>query len=153
MIACTNHGKTSSSKRNSGWKPNLSDRDGHMLKRMVSKNHGTTAAKVTAELSVHLEDPFSTKTVQQELHKSNIHGRAAIAKPLSTQNNTKRWKRWCDHHKTWTSVDWKYVIWSDELPVLFPTSGWVYVWTPPKEAYIPECVVPTVTHGGRSVMI
>ena len=61
-----------------------------MLKRMVSKNHGTTAAKVTAELSVHLEDPVSTKTVQQELHKSNIHGRAAIAKPLSTQNNAKR---------------------------------------------------------------
>jgi hypothetical protein len=61
-----------------------------MLKRVVSKNHRTTAAKVTAEFSVHLEDTVSTKTVQQELHKSNIHSRAAIAKPLSTQNNAKR---------------------------------------------------------------
>ena len=49
------------------------------------------------------------------------------------------WKRWCDYHKTWTSDDWKYVIWSDESSfTLFPTSGWVYVWRTPKESYNPE---------------
>ena len=36
---------------------------------------------------------------------------------------------------------------------MFPTSGRVYVWTSPKEAYNPECLVPTVEHGARSVMI
>jgi hypothetical protein len=61
MIACRNNLKTSSAKTNSGWKPKRSERDCHMLKRMASKNHRTTAAKVTAELSVHLEDPVSTK--------------------------------------------------------------------------------------------
>jgi hypothetical protein len=44
------------------------------------KDHKTTAAQVTAELNIHLEDPVSTKNVQRELHKSNIYGRAAIAK-------------------------------------------------------------------------
>jgi hypothetical protein len=39
---------------------NQSERDRHMLKRMVSKNHRTTAAKVTAELIVHPEDPVFT---------------------------------------------------------------------------------------------
>jgi predicted transcriptional regulator len=33
------------------------------LKRLVSKNHGTTAVNLTAELIIHLEDPVSTKTV------------------------------------------------------------------------------------------
>jgi len=47
--------------------------------RIVSKNQRNTAAKVTAELSIHLEDPVSTKTIGQELHKSNISSRAAIA--------------------------------------------------------------------------
>jgi hypothetical protein len=42
---------------------------------------------VTAELNIHLQDPVSTKTVQRELHKSNIHGRAVIAKPLITESN------------------------------------------------------------------
>jgi hypothetical protein len=37
--------------------------------------------------------------------------------------------------------------------MLFPTSGWVSVWTTPKKAYSPECLVPTVKHGGGSVMI
>ena len=80
MTAYTNHGKTSSAKRNNGRKPKLSERDRRTLKRILSKNHRSTAAKVTAELSIHLEDRFSTKTVGQELHKSYIHGTPAIAK-------------------------------------------------------------------------
>ena len=92
-------------------KTNERDRDRHIMKRIVPKNHRTTAAKVTAELNIHLEDTFSTKTVWHDLHKSNIHSRAAIAKPLITENNAERQKRWCDDHKTWMSDDWKYIIW------------------------------------------
>jgi hypothetical protein len=59
---------------------------------MESKNQ-STAAKVTAEVDTYLEDPVSTNTVRQQLHKSNIHGRAATAKPLITENSAKRRKR------------------------------------------------------------
>jgi len=55
----------------------------------VSKNHGTTAVNLTAELNIHLEDPVFTKTVRRELHQSNIHSRVAIAKPLIAENNAK----------------------------------------------------------------
>jgi hypothetical protein len=68
MVAYINHGKTSP-ERKSGWKPKLSERDRHTLKRIVSKYHRTPAAivskyhrtpaaEVTAELSIHLEDHF-----------------------------------------------------------------------------------------------
>jgi len=47
----TDHGKTSSAEGNSGRKPKLSERDRCTLKRIVSENHRTVAAKVTtAEL-------------------------------------------------------------------------------------------------------
>jgi hypothetical protein len=36
---------------------------------------------------------------------------------------------------------------------LFPASGRIYFWRTPKEAYNPECLLPTVKHGGGSVMI
>jgi hypothetical protein len=39
VTAHTNHGKTLSTRRNSGQKPKLSERDCHTLKRIVSKNH------------------------------------------------------------------------------------------------------------------
>jgi hypothetical protein len=45
------------------------------------------------------------------------------------------------------------VIWSDESFTLYPTSGRVYVWRIPKEAYNPECPVPTVKYGGGSVVV
>jgi predicted transcriptional regulator len=96
MMAYTNHGKTSSAKRNSCWKPKPSERVASCtLKRIVSEYHRTTAAKVTLELSIHLENPVSTKTVQQEFHISNVHGRAVVAKLMITENSTRRRKRWC----------------------------------------------------------
>jgi hypothetical protein len=61
------------------------------LIRIVSKNHTTTAAG----LNIHPEDPVSEKTVRRELHKSNIHGRAAVAKPLITEGNAEMRKQWC----------------------------------------------------------
>jgi hypothetical protein len=148
MTPYPNHGKTSSAKRNSCRKPKLSERVAHCtLKRIVSEYHRNTAVKVTLELNIHLENPVSTKTVRQELHISNIHSRSVSAKPMITENNARRRKRWCDDHKTWTSDDWKYIMWSDELYfTLFPTSGQVYVWRTPKKAYIHECLFPAVQH-------
>jgi hypothetical protein len=58
----------------------------------VSKDHRNGAAKLTAELSNHLEDPVSTKRVRRELHNSNIRGTAAITNNLITENNAKRRK-------------------------------------------------------------
>jgi transposase len=60
MTTCTNHEKTSSAKRSSGRKPKLSERDRQALKRIVSKNRRTAAPKVTAELNIRLEYPFTT---------------------------------------------------------------------------------------------
>jgi hypothetical protein len=58
-------------------------------------------------MNIYLEDPVSTKTVRRELHKSNIHGGAAIGKPLIIESNAQMLKGWCHDHKTWTSDNWK----------------------------------------------
>jgi hypothetical protein len=107
-----------------------------------------------AELYIHLKDPVSTKSDRRELHKSNIPGRAAIAKPLITESNAQMRKQWCHDHKTWISDSWKRVMWSDKSSsTLFSTSGRVYIWRTAREAYNPECLVPRVKHGGGSVMV
>jgi hypothetical protein len=54
---------------------------------IVSENHTTTAAQVTAEQNIHLQDPVFTKTVGREFHKSYINSRATTAKPLITKSN------------------------------------------------------------------
>ncbi|MBJ5103535.1 hypothetical protein JGF61_23265, partial [Salmonella enterica subsp. enterica serovar Agona] len=99
----------------------------------------TTATKVTAGLNAHLQNPVSNRTVRRELHKQHIHGRATIAKPLVSLMNMKRRLQWCQEHKTWTAEQWKHVLFSDEsMFTLFPTTGCVYVWRTPAEAYNPR---------------
>jgi transposase len=44
MSACTNPGKTTSAKRNSGRKSTLTERDHYILRNIFSKNHRITAA-------------------------------------------------------------------------------------------------------------
>ena len=121
---------TSSAKRNSGQKPKLSVRDRRTLKRIVSINRRSTTAKVTAELNVHL--PFPQKQSDESFTNPTSMVELQL---LITVNSDKRWK-----------------IWLDVPSFTFPTSGWVYVWTSPKEASNPECLVPIVKHGDRSVM-
>jgi hypothetical protein len=92
MSAYTNHGKRTLAKRNRRGKVTLPERDRHTLRRIVLKNRTFTAAQVTTERNIHLEDTVSTKTVQHELHKSSINFRAAIAKPLITGSNVQKCK-------------------------------------------------------------
>jgi hypothetical protein len=49
--------------RDSGRKSTPTETDHYTLRRIAFKNHRTTAAQVTAELNIHLEDSVSTRTV------------------------------------------------------------------------------------------
>ena len=47
----------------------------------------------------------------------------------------------------WSADRWKQVIVSDKPSFsIFPTAGRVYVWRQPKEAYNPDCLLPTLKH-------
>jgi hypothetical protein len=109
MLAYMKQWKPISAKKNSECKATLTERDHLRMKRIVSKNHTTTAAQVTAELNIHLDDPVSTKTVQHELQNSSIHDKSSIAKPLITGSNAHVRKRCCHDHKTWTPDNWKHI--------------------------------------------
>jgi hypothetical protein len=81
---------------------------------------------LTGEQNCNLEYTMFIKSLRRELHKSNIY----------------------------ETIENERVIWSGESPFkLVPTSGRVYVRRAPKEAYNPECLVPTVKHKGGSVMV
>jgi hypothetical protein len=148
-----NHGKTTA-ERNTGRKSTSAERDRRTLRWIVSKNHKTTTTQVTAELYIHLEYPVFVKNVRRELHKSNIHGRAAVAKLLITvvlrcvNDGVTTIKS--GHQRTGNAR----VIWSDEsFFILFPTSGRVCFWRTSKKACYPECLVPAVKYGEGSVMV
>jgi hypothetical protein len=54
-------GKVTSAKRDSGRKSALTERDRRTLRRIVSQNHRTTPAQVTAESNIYLKNLIYTK--------------------------------------------------------------------------------------------
>jgi hypothetical protein len=64
MMTNTNHGRIST-KRNSGQKRKLSERDRRTLKGIMSIYHKSTAAHMTAELHIHLEDCFHKNSLMR----------------------------------------------------------------------------------------
>lgn len=97
--------------------------------------------KFTTELNASLRAPM--KTIRRALHRDDIHGRAATAKPLLTLQNIKQRGQWGKDHKTWILEAWKHFIWSDESSfTIFPSSSCVYVWRLPDEAYNVYCINP-----------
>ena len=48
---------------------------------------------------------------------------------------------------------WNNIIWSDESKFnLFRSDGMVRIWRKAGEELKPECIVPTVKHGGGNIM-
>ncbi|GFU70885.1 transposable element Tc1 transposase [Trichonephila clavipes] len=129
MTAYNKCGNVTSGKHNSGRKRKLTDRDKRVLTRIVARKRKQSLSQITSEVNSHLRNPISARTVQRELHASNLT------------------------HRQWTPQQWQQVIWSDESTfTLFQTTGRVYVWRTPKEAFAPECIVLTFKHGGGSLM-
>jgi hypothetical protein len=106
---------------------------------------------VTAELNIHLEDPVSTNLSDV----SFTNPTSPVALQLLNLRLLKVMLR-CVHDGVTTTKPGHETTGTARVIrsfTLLPASGRVYVWRTPKEAYNPECLVPTVKHGGGSVMV
>ncbi|GFV47824.1 transposable element Tcb1 transposase [Trichonephila clavipes] len=75
-------GNVTSGKHNSGRKRKLTDRDKRVLTHIVARKRKQSLYQITSEVNSHLRNPISARTVQRELHASNLYGRVGIRKPL-----------------------------------------------------------------------
>ncbi len=63
-------------------------------------------------------------------------------------------KQFAEDKQTKDMDYWNHVLWSDETKInLFGSDGVKRVWRQPGEEYKDNCVLPTVKHGGESVMV
>lgn len=94
------------------------------------------------------------QTVRNVLHSAEIYGRTARKKPyLSAVNREKR----LGFAKLYVNKSinfWRRVIFSDESKFnIFGSDGKKFVWRKPNAELQPQNIVPTVKHGGGSVMV
>ena len=113
-----------------------------------------TAPQILAEISHHLDQPISTRTVQRRLVTCGLNSRRSAKKPLISKKNRARRLKWAREHIGWSEDDWKKVLWSDESKFcLFSSDGVRWVRRPENTRFAPKYTSPTVKHGGGSVMV
>ncbi|KAG1145923.1 hypothetical protein G6F37_007120 [Rhizopus arrhizus] len=74
--------------------------------------------------------------------------------PLLSAKHRKARLEWALAHRYWTIDDWRKVIFSDESKInVWGSDGIEFYWCLPGSPLQPHHVIPTVKHGGGSVMV
>jgi len=124
------------------------------IKIISKRNRRKTAPEIRAEVCQIFHKDLSVTTVKRRLINSGLNGRIAKRKPLIRKINAVKRLEWAQEHATWSMQQWKNVLWSDESKFeIFGSHRKVYVRRGPHEKMLPECLTPTVKHGGGSVMV
>lgn len=132
----------------------LTDKHKRLIVRKVKCEPRKTSTELALELEEESQVKVSPETIRRTLRASGLNGRVARKKPLLKPRHKKHRLKFAKEHQNKPPSFWKRVLWSDETKMnLFESDGKVYVWRHPNEAFKEENVVPTVKHGGGSVML
>uniref|UniRef100_A0AAQ4RPP5 Transposase Tc1-like domain-containing protein n=1 Tax=Gasterosteus aculeatus aculeatus TaxID=481459 RepID=A0AAQ4RPP5_GASAC len=96
----------------------------------------------------------SVCTIRRVLNTEGFYARTPRRTPLLTQKHKKSWLQYAENHINMPPKFWNSVLWSNETKLeLFGPMDQRYVWRKKNEAYAEKNTLPTVKHGGGSVML
>ncbi len=132
----------------------LSARAQRHIQSLCLGNRRMSAASIAAEVEGVGGQPVSTQTIRRKLHQIGLHGCCPRSKPLLKMMHKKASKPFAEDKQTKYMDYWNHVLWSDETKInVFGSDGVKRVCHQPGEEYKDKCVLPTVKHGGGSVMV
>lgn len=141
-------------KPRSGRPSKVNDRLRAVIVREVKANPRISATKIAANVAGSRDVHLTPQTVRNVLKNDGYNGRNARKKCYVSLVNKKKRLNFAVQHADKPQTYWNKVIWSDESKFeLFSSNRQVKVWRKVNKAYEPKNMVPTVKHGGGSVMV
>ena len=132
-----------------GRKKKLSTSDEKYLKVTSLRNRRKSSKELTRDLEEATGKKVFPRLVRKTLTAAGLGDYVAVRKPMLRKRNQHKRLIWARTHKTWTPVQWRKVMFTDEKKFeLFKNSLRQYVRRRRGERYIPDCVLPTVKHEG-----
>uniref|UniRef100_A0AAZ3QNS3 Transposase Tc1-like domain-containing protein n=1 Tax=Oncorhynchus tshawytscha TaxID=74940 RepID=A0AAZ3QNS3_ONCTS len=151
VLKYKHHGTTQPSYR-SGRRSVLSPRDEHTGAK--SANQSQNNSKGPYEDAGGNRYKVSISTVKRFLYRHNLKGRSARKKPLLQNRHKKARLRFATAHVDKDHTFWRNALWSDVTKIeLFGHNDHCHVWRKKGEACKPKNTIPTVKHGGGSIML
>lgn len=118
--------------------------------RESRRNPSTTSRNIVEQLKLNI----SSRTVRRRLNEEGLKNCVARRKPHISKVNKKKRLDFAKKYINKPLSFWKRVIWSDESKFeLLNKKKRTHVWRKPNEALKKQYVLPTVKHGGGSIMI
>lgn len=126
--------------------------DRKMLKEVIKNpkmsSRELQQALATVDVKVH------DSTIRKRLHKFDFHGRCARRKPLLSKRNIKARLKFARANVDKDHDFWNNVLWTDESKIeLFGHQNRRHVWRKPNTAFQEKNLIPTVKHGGGSILV
>lgn len=125
--------------------------------RIIKRISQSDPRKSSREIANELRQSniiLSARTVRRRLVHMGLFGRIAVKKPLISKKNRKARLEFARTHISWSDEKWKTVLWSDESKFnIFGSDGKHYVRRPKDTRYSVKYQIPTIKHGGGSIMV
>ncbi|CAJ0954523.1 unnamed protein product [Ranitomeya imitator] len=131
----------------------VSSRAEARLVRRVKANPRTTRKELREDLMA-VGTLVSVNTISNVLHRNGLRSRRARKVPLLSKRHVKARLQFAHDHLEDSETDWFKVLWSDETKIeIFGANHTRDVWRLDGTAYDPKNTIPTVKHGGGSIML
>ena len=122
--------------------------------RIIIKESLRDRRKTSKQMARELETDFgislSSRTVRRRLQGSGLKYCRAKKKPLLTAAARRKRLLWAKENR---NRDWGRVLFSDESRYSLVSDRPVCVRRRKGEEYLPECLNPTMKHGGGGIMV
>ncbi|KAG2457243.1 TC1A transposase, partial [Polypterus senegalus] len=123
------------------------------LVREVTKNPMVTLSELQRS-SVERGEPSRRTTISAAIHQSGLYGRVARRKPLLSKRHMVARLEFTKRHLKDSQTMRNKILWSDETKIkLFAVNARQHVWRKPGTAHHQANTIPTVKHGGGSIML
>ncbi len=147
-------GTATISQRRPGRPRKLTPRQEHLLMRRVEENWHASSLQLSKEVESQTGVTISRDTIRITLQRNGMHGYRPRKKPLLKPRHKKARLEFARAHVDKDEDYWDSILWSDETKInVFGTDGFKTVWRRKGEEYKEKCMVPTVKHGGGSVLM
>ncbi len=147
-------GTATISQRRPGRPRKLTPRQERPLMRRVEENRHASSLQLSKEVESQTGVTISHDTVRRTLQRNGMHGCHPRKKHLLKPRHKKARLEFARAHADKDEDYWDSILWSDEIKInVFGTDGFKTVWCRKGEEYKEKCMVPTVKHGGGSVLM
>ncbi len=147
-------GTATISQRRPGRPRKLTPHQERLLMRRVEEHRHASSLQLSKEVESQTGVTISCDTIRRTLQRNGMHGCCPQKKPLLKPRHKKARLEFARAHADKDEDYWDSILWSDETKInVFETDGFKTVWCRKGEEYKEKCMVPTVKHGGGSVLM